>query len=233
MERAMVLISGNESRVARNRLTPDAVQAVDFPSSRLGRRGLDEEHVRAFCGQVERELVLLRNERTMLTDEVQRLRRRVLGQDGDEAGPGSPEDAHVHAARILSTAQQTADRCVTHAQQYSRRLSDDALRRRDEILAGARSQAVQMLEKAHGAASRAAEAALATPENPPVPEPRELEAELAYLRRFSDAYRAHLQAYLETLVSDEGEPEPVEPAPPAACSWPPYRLQPQPQPLTG
>ena len=229
----MVVISGSDRRLARNRLTPDEVQTVDFPSSRLGRRGFDEEHVRAFCSQVERELMLLRNERTTLTDEVQRLRRRVLGQDGDEAGSGWQEDAHVHAARILSTAQQTADRCVAHAQEYSRQLSDDAQRRRDEILAEARSQAVRMLEQAHGAASRAAEAALATPETPPRPERRELEAELAYLRRFSHAYRVHLQAYLETLVGDEGEPEPAETAPPAACPGPPYRLHPQPQPLTG
>ena len=30
------------------RLTPDDVQAASFPLSRLGRRGLDEDHVRAF-----------------------------------------------------------------------------------------------------------------------------------------------------------------------------------------
>ena len=90
-----------------------------------------------------------------------------------------------------------------------------------------------MLEKAHGAASRAAEAALATPENPPGPEPPGARGRAGLPARFSDAYRAHLQAYLETLVGDEGEPEPAEPAPPAACPGPPYRLHPQPQPLTG
>ncbi len=39
------------------RLTPDRVQSVSFPPDRLGRRGLDEDHVRAFCAHVERELV--------------------------------------------------------------------------------------------------------------------------------------------------------------------------------
>jgi DivIVA domain-containing protein len=229
----MVVISGSDRKLACNRLTPDEVQAVAFPSSRLGRRGFDEEHVRAFCAQVERELMRLRNERTTLTDEVQRLRRRVLGQDGDEAVTGCPEDAHLQAARILSTAQQTADRCVAHAQEYSRQLSDNALRRRDEILAEARSQAVHMLEMAHGAASRAAEAALATPGAGPGPERRELEAELAYLRRFSTAYRTHLQAYLETLTGGEAEPEPDGTAPAAASAGTPYRLRPQPQSLTG
>ena len=124
-----------------HRLTPDAVQAVTFPSARLGRRGLDEEHVRAFCGQVERELVRLFNERTSLTDEIQRLRRRVLGLSGDESSGYRPDDSHVQAVRILSNAQQTADRYVAQAQEYSRRLAEDARRRRDEILAEAKSYA--------------------------------------------------------------------------------------------
>jgi len=151
------LITGTDRR-----LTPDTVQAVTFPSARLGRRGLDEEHVRAFCGQVERELVRLFNERTSLTDEVQRLRRRVLGLSGDESGSGyRPDDAHVQAVRILSNAQQTADRYVAEAQEYSRQMAEDARRRRDEILAEAKSHAALMLEEARGEASRAAEAALA------------------------------------------------------------------------
>jgi DivIVA domain-containing protein len=52
------------SVVARvdERLTPDRVQPVSFPQARLGRRGLDEDHVRAFCAHVERELVTLLNE---------------------------------------------------------------------------------------------------------------------------------------------------------------------------
>jgi len=32
----------------QKRLTPDEVQSASFPLSRLGRRGYDEEHVRAF-----------------------------------------------------------------------------------------------------------------------------------------------------------------------------------------
>ena len=61
----MIMISGTD-----NRLTPDAVCAVTFPSARPGRRGLDKAHVRAFCGQVERELVRLLNERTALTEYI-------------------------------------------------------------------------------------------------------------------------------------------------------------------
>jgi DivIVA domain-containing protein len=227
----MTVISGTD-----NRLTPDAVQGVSFPSARLGRRGLDEEHVRAFCGQVERELVRLLNERTSLTDEVQRLRRRVLGLSGDEGGSGyRQDDAHVQAVRILSKAQQTADRYVADAQDYSRQLAQDARRRRDEILGEAKSHAALMLEEAHGEASRAAEAAMAAPVTQPGSDVRELEAELAYLRTFSDVYRNHLHAYLDALLRNVEEWERAEKSSLAAAraELPRVPLYPQAPPATG
>jgi DivIVA domain-containing protein len=214
-----------------NRLTPDAVQAVTFPSARLGRRGLDEEHVRAFCGQVERELVRLFNERTALSDEVQRLRRRVLGLSGDDAEAGyRQDDAHVQAVRILSKAQQTADNYVADAQEYSRQLAQDARRRRDEILTEARKHAAVMLEEAHSEASSAAEAALVAPAVQPEADRRELEAELAYLRTFSDVYRTHLHAYLDALVRNVEEWERAEKNSLAAARGSLPRLPHHPQP---
>jgi DivIVA domain-containing protein len=228
----MPVITGTE-----NRLTPDAVQAVTFPSARLGRRGLDEEHVRAFCGQVERELVRLFNERTSLTDEVQRLRRRVLGLSGDDGNAGyKQDDAHVQAVRILSNAQQTADRYVADAQEYSRQLAQDARRRRDEILAEAKQHAAMMIEDSHGEASRAAEAALAAaPVGAPSADRRELEAELAYLRTFSDVYRTHLHAYLDALLRNVEEWEHAEKMSLAAAraSLPRLQQYPQSPPATG
>ena len=226
----MPVITGND------RLTPDAVQAVTFPSARLGRRGLDEEHVRAFCAQVERELVRLFNERTSLTDEVQRLRRRVLGLSGDDGEVGyRQDDAHVQAVRILSRAQQTADRYVADAQEYSRQLAQDARRRRDEILTDARKHAAMMIEDSHGEASRAAEEALAAPVTLPAGDRRELEAELAYLRTFSDVYRTHLHAYLDALVRNVEEWERAEKTSLAAAraSLPPPAHNPQSAPPTG
>jgi DivIVA domain-containing protein len=219
-----------------NRLTPDAVQAVTFPSARLGRRGLDEEHVRAFCCQVERELVRLFNERTALADEVQRLRRRVLGLSGDDADAGyRQDDAHVQAVRILSKAQQTADNYVADAQDYSRQLAQDARRRRDEILTEARKHAAVMLEEAHTEASSAAEAALVAPAAQPDADRRELEAELAYLRTFSDVYRTHLHAYLDALLRNVEEWERAEKTSLAAArgSLPRLPHHPQPPPPTG
>jgi DivIVA domain-containing protein len=127
------------------RLTPDLVSGVTFRPARLGRRGLDEDHVRAFCRQVETELVLLQDERRVLQEEVRRLRRRVLGQSGEDDGDGN---AHVQAVSILSRAQQTASHYVTEAQEYSRHLAQDALRRRDEILAEAREHADRVTAEA-------------------------------------------------------------------------------------
>jgi cell division septum initiation protein DivIVA len=153
---------------ADNRLTPDAVQAAAFPQARIGRRGLDEDHVRAFCGVVERELVRLLNERASLTAEVQRLRQLGLGQSG--GGPGvtrRPDDTHVRAARVLSEAQQTAQRYVADAQEYSMRLAAEAQRRRDEMLAEARSRAAVLLEEAYGEVSRATRISQADPPQQP------------------------------------------------------------------
>jgi cell division septum initiation protein DivIVA len=125
------------------RLTPDLVGGASFRPARLGRRGLDEAHVRAFCRQVESELVILTDERRVLQDEVLRLRRRVLGQGGEDDAD-SPGNAHVQAVSILSRAQQTASHYVSEAQEYSRHLAQDARRRRDEMLAEAREQADQL-----------------------------------------------------------------------------------------
>lgn len=121
------------------RLTPDSVQAVTFRPARRGRRGLDHEHVREFCEQVEAELTRLARERAVLQDEVRRLRQRVL-RAGDLAS-APQDDTHRQAASILAQAQKTADRYIAEARDYSRHLAEHARRRRDEVLAEAQSQA--------------------------------------------------------------------------------------------
>ena len=191
------------------RLTPDLVQSITFPASRLGRRGFDEDHVRAFCAHVEQELVTLLNEKAALWEEVERLRRRILG-DAEEAPGYRPEDAHVQAVRILSNAQQTADRYVADAQQYSRQLAEDARRRRDEVLTEARAHAERVLEEAHQQASRAAAVAMSGGDPLTDDGRADLQGELAYLRTFSDVYRNHLRAYLEALLRNVEEWERAE-----------------------
>jgi DivIVA domain-containing protein len=188
----------------QKRLTPDDVQAVTFPLSRIGRRGFDEESVRAFLQEVERELVTLLNEKVSLWNEVERLRRRIIAGMKQGQGDGvlfGREDAHVHAVRILSNAQLTADRYVADAQAYSHRLTEEARSRRDEILTEAEEHADMVLEEASNRASQAAIATLEVPEEEHLDTDRSaLKAEIAYLRTFGEVYRAHLRAYTEGML---------------------------------
>ena len=179
-------------------LTPEQVRAVAFTPTRLGRRGLDESEVRAFCDWVSDGLGRLLNDNSMLQEEVMRLRERLLEGKG-KAGV-QPEDGHVQAVYVLSKAQQTADRCVSEAQEYSRELAEDARMRRDEILREAKFRASMILEDAHKSATRAADAVPATHDPLPATERQELQAEIAYLRTFSDVCRTHLRAYMESLT---------------------------------
>jgi cell division septum initiation protein DivIVA len=201
---------------AEPRLSPDLVRLASFRTARRGRRGLDEEHVRAFCQQVEAELVVLRNERAALQEEVGRLRRRVLSMSDDGGAGSRRQDAHVQAVSILSQAQQTAQHYVAEAQEYSRHMAQDARRRHGEVLGQARAYADRVLEEAHLEAGQAAHAAMAAqliPAGPPgplpvpVPQPAAWETggEPAYLDTFGEVFRARLRGYLDALLRDVDE----------------------------
>jgi cell division septum initiation protein DivIVA len=188
----------------KNRMNPEQLQTVMFPATRLGRRGYEEGAVRQFLSTVHGEFVRLLNERTSLWQEVQRLRRRIIAGevDGDEQSVlFGEQDAHVHAVRILSTAQATADRYVADAQGYSSRLTQEAKTRRDRIMQEAQQHADMVLEDAHAKARDAAVSALNGTDSPKSGnEQRAAQAELAYLRTYSDVYRAHLRAYTEGIL---------------------------------
>jgi DivIVA domain-containing protein len=188
----------------QSRMNPDELQTVTFPMSRLGRRGYDEDAVRDFLQRVHAQYVRLVNERTSLWQEVQRLRRRIIAPqvNGDANGVALGEqEGHVHAVRILSAAQVTADRYVADAQAYSSRQTEEARLRRDEIMQEAQRYSDMILEEAH---SKAREAAVTALNNAPSPqtyqEQQAAHAELAYLRTYSDVYRAHLRAYTEGIL---------------------------------
>jgi cell division septum initiation protein DivIVA len=188
-------------------LTPQRIRSAEFPSARLGRRGVDEAQVRAFCGWVSDEVARMLTERTELEEEVLRLRERVL--EGKDSGV-QPEDGHVQAVYVLSKAQETADRYVADAQEYSRELAEDARKRREEILREAKVRASLILEEAHTSASQAAQMIPAAGETLSVAQQRDLEAEIAYLRTFSDVCRTHLRAYLDSLTRSIEEWERAE-----------------------
>lgn len=186
------------------RLTPAELQTVTFRRAPLGRRGLDEDQVRAFLRHVEHELVQVLNEKAAMQNEVTRLRNRITGKSPG-APPAESEDAHIQAVRILSTAQETAEHYVADAQRYSRELAEEARRNRDEILAEAQARAVLVLDEAHRQASTAAEQVRTYTEPLSGDERRDLEREIAYLRTFSDVYRTHLRSYLEALLRNVEE----------------------------
>jgi len=188
----------------QSRMSPDELQSVTFPLSRLGRRGYDEDSVREFLLKVHGEYVRIVNERTSLWQEVQRLRHRIISgkPNGDQNAVLFGEaDGHVHAVRILSAAQVTADRYVADAQAYSSRLTEEARLRRDEIMQEAQRYSDMVLEEAHAKAREAAVSALNTGQSPhSYQEQQAVHAELAYLRTYSDVYRTHLRAYTEGIL---------------------------------
>jgi cell division septum initiation protein DivIVA len=188
-------------------LTPQRVRSASFSPARLGRRGVDEGQVREFCGWVSDELMRVLTERTELEEEVLRLRDRVL--EGNGAGI-QPQDGHVQAVSVLSKAQETADRYVAEAQEYSREVAEDAHKRREEILREAKVRASLILEEAHTSASQAARMVPAAGEALSAAQQRDLEAEIAYLRTFSDVCRTHLKAYLDSLTRSIEEWERAE-----------------------
>jgi len=188
----------------QNRMTPDALQTVSFPMTRMGRRGYEEGPVQEFLTAVHAEFVRLVNERTSLWQEVQRLRRRIItgkADGGPQAVLFGEADAHVHAVRILSAAQITADRYVADAQAYSSRLTEEARLRREQIMQEAQQYSDMLLEDAHAKAREAAVSALNSAARPQSRnEQQAIQAELAYLRTYSDVYRSHLRAYTEGIL---------------------------------
>lgn len=193
-------------RANNDALTPQRIRSAEFPPARLGRRGVDEGQVRAFCGWVSDELSRMLTERVELEEEVLRLRDRVL----EGKGGVQPEDGHVQAVYVLSKAQETADRYVADAQEYSREIAEDAHKRREEILREAKMRASLILEEAHTSASQAARMVPAAGEPLSAAQQRDLEAEIAYLRTFSDVCRTHLRAYLDSLTRSIQEWEHAE-----------------------
>jgi DivIVA domain-containing protein len=188
----------------QSRMSPEDLLTVTFPAARRGRRGYDEDSVREFLSLVHGEHLRVLNERTSLWQELQRLRRRIIAgqvQGGDSNGALSGDsEGHVQAVRILSAAQLTADRYVADAQAYSSRLTEEARLRRDEIMQDAQHYSDMVLEDAHAKARVAVSALNAAPSPQTYQQQQAARAELAYLRTYSDVYRAHLRAYTEGIL---------------------------------
>ncbi len=185
-------------------MDPKELLTASFPRTRLGRRGYEEESVRAFLRAVHADYVRLVDERTSLWKDVQRLRRRIIAGQASGAFDGvlaREADGHIHAVRVLSAAQLTAHQYVADAEAYSSKLTEEARLHRDEIMHEAQRYSDRALEEAHAKAREAAASALDTAPSPQTDHQQQAaRAELAYLRTYSDVYRAHLRAYTEGIL---------------------------------
>lgn len=199
------------------RLTPSDVHNVLFSRAGLGRRGYDEGEVDFFLERVQNELARLIAEKADMREEADRLRNRVHSDEGDNRP--RRDEASAQSVRILTAAQQTADQYVAEAENYSRRLSVEAREHAEKLIDDARERAQAILEQAEqDAAELVAAAQLSLDQDTEdgissddslQAEPikteqakQELEAQVAYLRTFSEVCRVQLRAYLEALLRD-------------------------------
>jgi DivIVA domain-containing protein len=141
------------------RLTPERVRSVDFTRTPIGRRGVSEEEVQAFLLRVAEDIAARDAAEATLRAEVAFYKDRLRNWQATRAteGAGEPEPASapapstqpsVEAVNILSRAQQEADAYVAQAQEYCRRLTEDAQDHADAILAEARQEAEAAGEQA-------------------------------------------------------------------------------------
>jgi DivIVA domain-containing protein len=184
-----------------DRLSPDELLTVTFPLSRLGQRGYDEESVRQVLRDLHAEFVRLVSERASLWQEVQRLRRRIIGAPADDPHEPLPGQAGTGMhARPPSFAVGATRPYAIGPQLYPGRVME-TWHRRDEVMREARHYADRLLEDAHDMARKAAVSSLnVTPSPQSDQERRADQAELAYLRAFSDTCRAQLRAYTEAVL---------------------------------
>jgi DivIVA domain-containing protein len=199
------------------RLTPDGVRRLEFPRTPIGRRGYNEgevEHFRARVvheiGQSNAEKAALRQELQRQRDEVQRLRDYYRRNKVDVDAPAGQKNgtstqinvniASVQAVNVMSQAQQAADQHIAQAEDYARRLIANARLQYEEILQRAHEQAQE-------AATEAGRLYEAREQHRPDAERSEehdaemqyLQSRLAYMRTFAQVTQVQLRSILDAL----------------------------------
>jgi DivIVA domain-containing protein len=235
-------------------LTPADVHNVAFSKPPIGKRGYNEDEVDAFLDLVETELARLIEENADLRQRVSELDAEVVSGRSGEAQPtravpvyepeperesGTPavveapsitEEQAVKAARVLSLAQDTADRLAASASEEAHRLVseaqanaeqivsearyvaettvNDARQRADAMLADAQSRSENQLRQAQekaeflqGDAERKHSELMTT-----INQQRTvLEGRLEQLRTYEREYRTRLKTYLESQLEELGQ----------------------------
>ncbi len=237
-------------------LTPADVHNVAFSKPPIGKRGYNEDEVDAFLDLVENELNRLFEENADLRQRVGELDQELSGyragggipqptqaiplyQPEPEPEPAPPappvqqpvsEDHNLKAARVLSLAQDTADRLTGTAKAEADKLVADARASADQMVSEARHTA----ETAVGEARQHADAMLNDAQTRAETQLRQaqekadalqadaerkhaeimgtinqqrtvLEGRLEQLRTFEREYRTRLKTYLESQLEELGQ----------------------------
>ncbi|MGH3671865.1 MAG: DivIVA-like cell division protein Wag31 [Pseudonocardiaceae bacterium] len=148
-------------------LTPIDVSNVAFGKPPRGKRGYNEDEVDSFLELVEAELTQLLKEKTALRKQLD-LHQRVISADAEDsprlAEPSQPvktptpppmtEQAspsskhHVRAARMLSLAQETADRLTGDAKSAAEGMLSEARAKSEQLRSDAQAAAGSMINQA-------------------------------------------------------------------------------------
>ncbi|OBJ73560.1 DivIVA domain-containing protein [Mycobacterium sp. 1274756.6] len=232
-------------------LTPADVHNVAFSKPPIGKRGYNEDEVDAFLDLVEAELARLIEENSDLRQRVSELDQELASARSSGAvqpAPAAPvyqapepepepartaavsEEQHLKAARVLSLAQDTADRLTNTARAESEKLMSDARANADQILTEARQTAETTVTEAR----QRADAMLADAQTRSEAQLRQaqekadalqsdaerkhaeimgtinqqrtvLEGRLEQLRTFEREYRTRLKTYLESQLEELGQ----------------------------
>jgi len=236
-------------------LTPADVHNVAFSKPPIGKRGYNEDEVDAFLDLVENELTRLIEENSDLRQRIEELDRELGGGAAaaptqairtfepepapepvqpvvtpEAAAAGTNEEQAMRAARVLTLAQDTADRLTGNAKAESEKMLADARANADQILSEARSTAETTVTEAR----QRADAMLADAQSRSETQLRQaqekadalqadaerkhseimgtinqqrtvLEGRLEQLRTFEREYRTRLKTYLESQLEELGQ----------------------------
>jgi DivIVA domain-containing protein len=237
-------------------LTPAEVHSVVFGKSPIGKRGYHEDEVDAFVDLVEAELTRLIADHDELCRQLEQHQGATPGESKsvlDSPVPSCPvvaslpptpdqavpeDDANARAARVLSLAQQMADRLtgeaqteadamVNQARVTAEQLLGDAQAKADDLVQDATTRTTDLLTDAHTraealerqsqekTASLQRETARQHSETMAIlnQEKNALENKIDRLHAFESDYRTRLKNYLAAQLH---ELDPDETVPPPA-----------------
>jgi DivIVA domain-containing protein len=152
-------------------LTPADVANVAFGKPAMGKRGYHEDEVDTFLDIVHAELTRLIHDNDELRSQLDQLHQQLTTRPADPAGdaqsasppvearatgpaqpgtvPAVPEDnPHVRAAKILTLAQQLADKITAEATADTEQMLTQAHRSCQQLLSEATAQAEDLVAQA-------------------------------------------------------------------------------------